>query len=1061
MAHYNLLKDCYVESPTSSGTGDLSLTQTDILKLYDKDLSSSSIDILSSDTLYLDIALHKRIRLDDIYLYMDVIGDRGAALSNINFYYKNDDSGEFQLLGKSVDADKFYMIPNLVVFAPKNLRVTVSGIDASLYELEVLNYDYNIAFGEDGSMTEKQLYLEDSYSTVPVYNNSTDSDPATAYVAVDPSSGDLCEYVKLANSADGDYVSISEASIGVATGQTFTYNFKMGSYSNTFSAIDGSSVGLVGTNNINSEYTHLADIVLDQNDYAGWGVGQNSWDFTNDNVVYTIAAPKDEFSLYLFRLNNTTEDWYNCGLINTTGYVIDDFGSMAIVDNYAYVILNAAGDFGRINLNNLTTPITFESLGTCPHGSLSNKVAQGLCSDHEEYLYSIAISVDHTVAGEFYKYSTVSGTWSPLNNGFGNNNYTVYPTEYPSRAVLVYDSVRSYIYMECGHYANTGDSAGTQAYYVAGDFWVYPWQSHTYQYGHAISYYANYLVMCGFGHGYNVYVKNIRDGEETLLTLNYNQDINLMGSSSAARYASRVLCYPKPDGSVGVMVAGGPEQKVTYFSLGRDINTITQGTYTTPILEMGTPPAAAFFYVDRTVPSGTSISYGGIDNYDSMLVRGFDTAPLPFCKMYTAYKPTETTFAFFEKDIYDKGKISIFDCDSSAAPFDANKDTRVIECILFDSFNYELVFYIYDSYSSDSASFFRWDLRKSEITNTISFSANFNLTSTAARIKHLTMDAVGNTWLYNGSTLYFFDVSLDYTALTITDTAADFIYAISGSKVFDYCWYTNKSTKRLECIDTESNKLFSISMGNPQHLCAMQDGGCAVVDKNNNTIYRYSSAGAVISSCSILPSYDIVDFKEDVSSTEVIFYWTVLSNSTLLRIREDGFIHSESVLQGVESVTPFSDGIIAHAPGIKVTYYVSSDGELLYTWDHSSYGSVNTLSAVFCVPYYDLMSSNEDFFIDATEDPIWAKDVDNWSEIKMDNSFFGGKQYYQMKFLFNTAPGLESPTINKIYFSKAIKLTDIYPGNYKNVYVKTNLPEVCEEKEYAGDLRCWWTRRES
>jgi hypothetical protein len=55
----------------------------------------------------------------------------------------------------------------------------------------------------------------------------------------------------------------------------------------------------------------------------------------------------------------------------------------------------------------------------------------------------------------------------------------------------------------------------------------------------------------------------------------------------------------------------------------------------------------------------------------------------------------------------------------------------------------------------------------------------------------------------------------------------------------------------------------------------------------------------------------------------------------------------------------------------------------------------------------------------------------------------------------------ESPTIDSLYFSKSVKIPDIYPGDYKNVYVKTDLPEMCEEKEYNTDLRCWWTRREN
>lgn len=1060
MTQYNLLKDCYVEALTVSGTGSLSLTQTDILKLYDTITDSSGITILNSDILCLDISLYKRIRLDAVCVYMDVSGDKSAALPNIDFYYRDNESDEYQLAGKLVNDDMFCIDPNLVIFAPKNIRVTVSGIDASLYEIKLLNYDYNIAFGEDGSLTEKQLYVEDEYSTISIYNNSSDASPATAYVAVDPSSGDLCEYVKISDTVDGTYVGISDASIGIGTGQDFTYNFRMGTYYNTVVSTDGASVSTIKSSDIDTAFHTRVDIPIGQGAYNGWGVGQNSWDFTDDGVVYTIAITSDSLTLYLFRMNNESYEWFNCGPINILGKIPNALASMAILGNYAYILVNSSGAFGRIPLDG--SPLILEELATCPHGTFTSKRVQGICSDDELYIYSAAVSYNTTSEnGMFVRYNVASNAWTTLNSAFGyNNNVSVY-YYLASRLCLVYDKQIDYIYMDCGIYNDVTDCIGFQAYIVTNNTWVVPWRSATYQYGHAMSYYADYLVYCGYEHGYNAIVYNIRTGVTTSLVLDYNQTSNYYGNSSAALYVSRIICYPKNDGSVGVMVAGGPNQKVYNFSLGVDGYRTVVGTYTTPVFDMGTETSAAYFYTNRSVPSGTSISYGGIDNYDSMLLRGFDVAPLPFAKVFTTYKPTTSTFAFMETDLGDKSKIRTFNMKTDVSPWNGDQTYKLVKRVFFDSRNYDLIFYVYDTYSSDYASICRWSLESESTIAVTSNLASYILTTTTKIVNQLTVDGYGNTWLYNGSVLYFFDTSLTVTALSISDTAADFAFAISGSKVLPKCWYTNKSSKKLECVDSSSNKSFSISMGNPQHLCALVDGGCAVVDKNDNLIYRFSSSGEVVTTCPISSSYTIIDLKEDLSNTDTMYYWLLLSNGALVRIKEDGTIFGEITLPFAEGLSPFMEGVVVSAPSIKLTYQISSGCELVYTWNYSAYGSVCDVSAVAYVPYYTLASDTQDYLIDVTNDPVWGKAVDNWAEVRIDNSYFGGKKYYQMKFQLTKPANLEAPYIDKIYFSKAVKLVDIYPGNYKDIYIKTDIPEVCEEKEYSGELRCWWTRRES
>lgn len=672
MAQYNLLKDCYISTSTSSGTGNLELTSVDFLKLYDKDLSLSSIAILPTDILYLEVYLYKRIRLDGFYLSIDVVGDRAIALNGVNFYYKNSDSTDYVLLSKAVDADMFYADLGTELFAPKKVLITISGIEGSLYELFLLNYDYNLTFGTDGNLTEKQIDASSSYTAIAIYNNSSNPEPAIAYVAVDTSSSPVGEYIKLASTSDGDYVGVEDASVGVGLSGNYKYPFSLGSFVNTAVDAGGASVSLVNTN--------------------------------------------------------------------------------------------------------------------------------------------------------------------------------------------------------------------------------------------------------------------------------------------------------------------------------------IRGTYTTPVMFMGDPAAPSFFNVDRFCEIGAKVSYLGIENTDSMKIRGFDTAPLSFSSLYCAYKLNDSTFSLRSYNIIDKSKNTDLALDAGELPWSYNNSTRSIRFILFDKLSYELVLYLYDSVSSDSGLFCRYNLEASAVTQVSTALYDFRLTSIDSGIRHLTIDAVGNVWLYNGATLYKFNTSLVYTALSdLNITSSDFIHSISGSKVTDNCWYTNKVNKKLECVDVTGTKLFSFALSNPTHLCALEDGGCAVLDIGAYVIYRYSITGEVLSTCDVSASYTVVDFKEGVINGTLGFYWLLTNNGFLIKLLEDGTISASLVVVGASAITPFSEGVVVYASDINKVYHVNLDCELEYTWDDSTYPTKTFIGAAVYKPYYDLVNEGRSYFFDLTFDPIWGKDVDNWTEVKLDNSYFGGKKHYQVK----------------------------------------------------------------
>ena len=212
MAKYNLINTGIIISNTVSGTGNVSLTTSELRSLYDDNTTSSGVGLTTSDVLYLDIDIGYRIKIDDFKLFIDVSGDRATALTNVDFYYKNNSSDVYTLCAKSFDSTTFYPTGLPTLFAPRIIRVVVDTIECSIRELIVMNDDTQVSFGEDGTASLVYLRQEvDGYDSLGVFNNSSiGTTPVTAYVIVDSQGEDSDFYISLSNSSEGPYYDLND-----------------------------------------------------------------------------------------------------------------------------------------------------------------------------------------------------------------------------------------------------------------------------------------------------------------------------------------------------------------------------------------------------------------------------------------------------------------------------------------------------------------------------------------------------------------------------------------------------------------------------------------------------------------------------------------------------------------------------------------------------------------------------------------------------------------------------------------------------------------------------------
>ena len=237
--NYNLIRNGNFQSVTTSGTGNVSLSWTQLESLMDGTTTSGGVSLTTSGVLYMDADLSQRIKIDGIRLYASDL----TKSANIKFYYKNETNDSYTLLSTSVGSYYYTTISD--PSAPRFILATISGVDMIIYEHAVMNSDYIVAFGSDGSQYAK--YLEDTpvgsegtAETIPLFNNSSllTGMAADAYTVVDYTGSVADEYVKISSSQNGTYYGIEDGALIEDDNLNSEIRWSMGSFSNTEISVD-------------------------------------------------------------------------------------------------------------------------------------------------------------------------------------------------------------------------------------------------------------------------------------------------------------------------------------------------------------------------------------------------------------------------------------------------------------------------------------------------------------------------------------------------------------------------------------------------------------------------------------------------------------------------------------------------------------------------------------------------------------------------------------------------------------------------------------------------------
>ena len=238
---YNLILNGILES-LSTISGSKQLTWLELESLIDGNTTSSGVVLTNSDILDLECDLSNRIKIDGIHLYIS-----GATTNNIKFYYKNSVEESYTILTTQSDPEYFYTtIPQ--PSAPRFVRATISGVTGELYEFQIFNDDYIVAFGADGSLSAKYLAdtpiaTEGDPTSVAIFNNSTDVMPADAYCCIDYTDNIADSYLRIAATKNGPWYSIDDGALLESDATNLDYWWSMGKFNNT--TLSGNDVVLL------------------------------------------------------------------------------------------------------------------------------------------------------------------------------------------------------------------------------------------------------------------------------------------------------------------------------------------------------------------------------------------------------------------------------------------------------------------------------------------------------------------------------------------------------------------------------------------------------------------------------------------------------------------------------------------------------------------------------------------------------------------------------------------------------------------------------------------------
>lgn len=1032
MAKYNLINNGTIYTLTTSGTGNKDFTLYELAPIIDGTTNSGGITLIPTDDLYLEGDLYDRIKVDEVRLYAEDL----TLLSGIDFYYKNHPDDDYASCTKGVTADYYYaIIPG--TSAPRYILATLSGFDSNIYEYQIINDDYIIGFGEDGTTTA--VYLEQTPAgeestpqAIHIFNNNTETQyPANAYVVVDNTNNVADSYLSISTHVDGTYYGSEDGITLEDDLDPSTYKWFHGTFSNI--------------STINNDYIHITSIGASSEGKVttlpmSFAIGISPWDY--DYVNDTLYTVHYDGLLKLYKYVFSTSTWTFISELPLQATSFSDDVCMVKAGDYIYAnmrdTMSSTTTWGRYDLNGAQD--NWEWLAAVGY-NLSGDGDHAFIYTGGDYIYTVITNYQDSLI----RYTISTDTWIAMDGNFDNNNAGIST----KRLTISYDASRNCLYMLCGE-ATTGH--WVQRYNIGSD----SWDRYFFDFYSRIStnidhaccyYYDDRLFFRDDSYGNLVYIYNIVTDTVSSLDIGFTQ--------RNANYPYLFVVPPQDTDDdftlLQTNIANDTNGVYAYnMSAANTDSTYYTGTYTTPIFDLGNKYYATYYNIEEYIDEGNSAVTKDIDKYPGTIeIRSSDIAPTPIIRVYWPYGTGTSYHYLYKTDITTGANSShliaytgYFYVKGTAVDVRRNrKFANLDRYSTYTADNYEYILGSNESvlYSVQDN---QADYYQNHYTKFIEFAYDgtiWGYSSAGDRITHIRSDVQDD--------LYTIDSLTNVTGFSVEYDG-------------DGVWYVDRSQYKIIHLSGSHVEIGStLTIPTPYAIAASANETCWVSDSVDLKLYKLDSECNIIKTIStdvaittMARDYEGGFYCYDSTAEGNIYHYDIDGNM-------DMYIKQRYIV-GIKGC-PYGC-ILYDTTNIKVYYVDRLTSTIqhtisLPTHQYHSYPDIFWTDLEHAQADREPLGSN---YIPHSADSVWGSSGNlPWIEVPK-GSFLPKDRYQQTRLTLQSRYSNKNPEVHAIVIPKPVKITGIQAQDYQDVYVKTLIPADAETTDFSARLKVWWDVQE-